>query len=159
MIYNKNTIKYKKKGFVLNKNSKDFLSKKASKFDWEDVLNSQMALQSAYHVDLNAKGKDKCRLIKDMAFSCESELHEMLQCVSWRDWSDNDDIDEDGVKEELRDSFQFFVNLMLVMKMSPEELFERIKSKQNKNWDRISSNYSEHINSKDSDGSDYSNAI
>ena len=53
------------------------------------------------------------------------------------------------LKEELRDVFQFFLNMMLITDMTPEELFKLVKEKQQINWNRIKNDYGERVENQE----------
>lgn len=80
--------------------------------------------------------------IKDMVLGMSSELHELLNEVSWKPWTSGTPyINEDLYRKELVDVFHFFLNLMLAVDMSPTELYEMYAAKNKINAERQLSDY------------------
>lgn len=114
--------------------------------DFNSVMESQKKLQKAYKVLPLKDETDRNAKLKDMLFSLEDELHECLREFDWRSWTvSNGRMNKDRVKDELRDAFQFFVNCMLIVGMTPEELFSRTEEKQIVNWRRLENSYSDRL--------------
>ena len=113
--------------------------------EFKKALQGQEQLQHAYGINCHARDKERNEVLKDYIFCAEDELHEMLRSFAWRSWSNKNDYNSDRVKEELRDVFQFILNMMLVTDTSPEELFKLVSEKQAVNWRRIQNGYGERI--------------
>lgn len=117
--------------------------------DFDNALKAQEQLQLAYGINCHAKGKERNEVLKDYIFCATDELHEALRSFAWRSWSTKEDYNSDRVKEELRDAFQFFLNMMLITDMTPEELFKLVKEKQQVNWNRIKNDYGERVENQE----------
>ena len=113
--------------------------------DFDDIMKSQEELQKAYGLFPIKDDRDRNEKLKDMMFCLEDELHEAMHEFAWRSWTTSGDMNVHRVKEELRDAFQFFVNCMLILDMTPEELMFMVKDKQQINWHRIKSDYQDRI--------------
>ena len=118
-------------------------------FDFNDIMESQEKLQEAYGLLPLKNGRDRNEKLKDMMFCMEDELHEAMHEFAWRSWTSSDNMNTYRVKEELRDAFQFFVNCMLFIGITPEELMVMVKDKQKINWQRIESGYQDRIANED----------
>lgn len=103
------------------------------------MLKKQEDLQRIYihisPVDIK-ENYDRIVFIRDMILALTDELHEALNETGWKPWASSDHINEEAFKNELVDAWHFFMNLMLVAKMSPEELYIRYLRKHEKNKDR-----------------------
>lgn len=79
--------------------------------------------------------------IKDMVLALENETHEMLQEIGWKPWATSRHINIEGMKSELVDMFQFFMNLCFAGGMDSEELIIRHENKLQINYQRADSDY------------------
>ena len=78
-------------------------------------------------------GTDRIQFFKEMRLALEAELQEAMDEMGWKIWATSNHWTEDAVKGELVDAWHFFMNLLLVADMTPEELFERYMKKHNVN--------------------------
>jgi dimeric dUTPase (all-alpha-NTP-PPase superfamily) len=85
--------------------------------------------------------EERVQFIKDMVLAAEDELHEALAEVGWKPWATSRHINEEAFKGELVDLFHFFMNLCLVVKMTPQELHERYAEKRERNIKRQQRGY------------------
>lgn len=85
--------------------------------------------------------EERVQFIKDMVLAAEDELHEALAEVGWKPWATSRHINEEAFKGELVDLFHFFMNLCLVVKMTPQELHERYAEKRGRNIKRQQEGY------------------
>ena len=83
----------------------------------------------------------KVKFIAEQVLAATDELHEALDEVGWKSWASSNHVNEEAFKGELVDAFHFFMNLMGVVKMSPEELIERYFRKAKKNLARQEAGY------------------
>lgn len=79
--------------------------------------------------------------IKDMVLALEDELHEMLQEIGWKPWATSRHINREGMKSELVDVFQFFMNLCFAAGMDSNELLMRHSEKLRVNYKRAEDGY------------------
>lgn len=101
-------------------------------FDLQEKLQSGTYGASPGDLDPDAK----IQFIKDMHIALTDELHEALAETGWKPWASSNHINEEAFKSELVDAFHFFMNLCLVVKMAPDELFHKYKAKREKNIKR-----------------------
>ncbi len=93
-------------------------------------------------VDLTNKKTQQ--LLRDLALRGVEEVFEAVQHL--RNWkphklSESDDFDRAAFKEEMVDSFNYFLSLLIIMGVTPDELFEAYVNKDRVIHDRIKSNY------------------
>lgn len=112
----------------------------------EEMLRMQEELQRKYSL-ISPKDlpDDKAiDFVRTMVLAAEDELHEALRETPWKPWSKSAawtrDM-HDRYQDELVDVFHFFMNLMLVVDMSAEELFKRYLRKNSINHDREDNGY------------------
>lgn len=110
-------------------------------FNIDTLLTKQKALQEAYKTYPIKDDKMRNNVLCDHIFGLQSELFEALREFDWKKWSASSDMDVDRVKNELRDAFQFFLNCMLTIDMTPDELYTMTLDKQKVNWQRLNNNY------------------
>lgn len=79
--------------------------------------------------------------IKDMVLACEDELHEALGEVGWKPWATSRHVNREAYVGELVDALHFFVNLCLVVGVTPHELFDRYMEKRARNAARQAAGY------------------
>lgn len=83
----------------------------------------------------------RVQFIKDMVLAAEDELHELLGEVGWKPWATSRHINEEEYKGELVDLLHFFLNLCLVVNMTPDELHTRYVEKRTRNKLRQAEGY------------------
>lgn len=76
-----------------------------------------------------------------MKTALDDELHEMIKEIGWKPWATSRHINMEGVKSELVDAFQFFMNLCFAAKMDSNELMIRHAEKLKKNYERAGNGY------------------
>jgi hypothetical protein len=77
--------------------------------------------------------EERAQFIKDMVLALEDELHEALGEVGWKPWAESRHVNRDAYMGELIDAFHFFMNLMLVVDMTADELFLGYMEKRQRN--------------------------
>jgi len=111
----------------------------------EEMLKLQAELQERF-IGTHPRHLTKDDLkdyVRTMVLATTDELHEALREIPWKPWSaavftaDR----EDQYKDELVDAFHFFMNLMLIVDMTAEELFRRYLLKNGVNHGRIDDGY------------------
>lgn len=107
------------------------------------MYEAQRALQiEAYGADpTTLTGDEAVQFIKDMNLALQDELHELLGEVGWKPWATSRHINHDMAKAELVDAWHFFMNLMLILGMTPDELFDRYMEKRKRNSERQEEGY------------------
>lgn len=71
----------------------------------------------------------------------EDELHEALAETGWKPWATSKHINREAYASEIVDAFHFFMNLMLVVDISVDELLEKYFEKRGLNEKRQSDGY------------------
>ena len=83
----------------------------------------------------------KVQFLKDMVYALEDELHELMGEVGWKPWATSRHVNEPAARAELVDAWHFFMNLMLVLEMTPEDLEHLYFEKRAKNQKRQREGY------------------
>jgi hypothetical protein len=110
-------------------------------------LNSAFGRQADFQRHINSHPEsmedpeERIQYIKDMLLALENEGHEMLQEIGWKPWATSRHINTEGVKSELVDMFQFFMNLCFVANMDAGELIIRHANKLQINYERANTGY------------------
>ena len=93
-------------------------------------------------------GRELHQFINQMILALHEEAVEIMRESAYKNpdfvpfgWKKNQIFNEDLFKEELVDMLHFFVNLCLVVNMSPDELFNRYCNKNKENHTRQENNY------------------
>ena len=116
----------------------------------EYMFKMQKAFQD--RVDQRYKStdlKERAAFLRDHFVFCNQEMQEMLYEIPffkhWKDYSKmtDEEIEEayDKAKEELIDAWHFFINIMLGLGMTAEELFTRYLDKHKENIRRQDEGY------------------
>lgn len=104
----------------------------------QDELQTKINGISPMHID----GEEaKVEYIRNMTLALLDEMHEALNETGWKPWASSNHINEEAFKNELVDAFHFFMNLMLVVDMTPSELYIRYRRKREKNIKRQDDGY------------------
>lgn len=106
-------------------------------------------LQSQHMLQINSFGNDPKELnmeqqiewIRWNTLALEDELHEALAETGWKPWATSKHVNREAFVGELVDAFHFFMNLMLVVDCSAEELADRYFAKRDKNAKRQANGY------------------
>lgn len=110
---------------------------------FSNALDAQLELQK------NAYGNDPSTLetneqldwIRWNTLALEDELHEALAETGWKPWAKSKHVNRDAFVGELVDAFHFFMNLMLVVDCSAEELLDKYFQKRRVNQQRQADGY------------------
>lgn len=116
----------------------------------EYMFKMQKAFQD--RVDQRYKStdlKERAAFLRDHFVFCNQEMQEMLYEIPffkhWKDYSKmtDEEIEEayDRAKEEIIDAWHFFINIMLGLGMTAEELFARYLDKHKENIRRQDEGY------------------
>jgi hypothetical protein len=108
-----------------------------------ETFESQADLQRALnnHPETMEDPEELIQYIKDMTYALEDELHEMTGEIGWKPWATSRHVNREGVKSELVDAFQFFMNLCFAVGMTADELMIRHGNKLETNFKRIQDGY------------------
>lgn len=91
----------------------------------DTMLHAQRLLQEESFGVVFDGQSDTVRIaqFKENVLALTNELHEALGEMSWKSWQTGVYLNRDAVKKELVDAWHFFMNLMLHVGMTPDELF------------------------------------
>jgi len=106
-------------------------------------------LKAQRHLQVKAYGSDpyegsevqRINFMKDMKLALEAELQELMDEIGWKPWASSRHINREAAVGELVDVWHFFMNFMLVLNVSPAELYERYMEKRTKNIIRQKDGY------------------
>lgn len=100
---------------------------------FNDRLTVMLAAQRAVATDVQADPagftdpEERIEYIRAMTLAVIAELHEMLNEIGWKPWATSRHVNEDAAFGELRDAWQFLMNLMFAVTLAPpEELAARL---------------------------------
>ena len=80
--------------------------------------------------------------LKELFYRIVTELVEASECLKSKPWKVSEIlVDVDHLKEEISDSFHFFLELCICLGIAPEELFQLYFKKHEVNSWRIKTNY------------------
>lgn len=107
------------------------------------MFGEQRQLQiKSYGKDPSAlEGEERIQFIKDMKLALDDELAEFLAEVGWKPWASSRHVNVEPAQGELVDVFHFFMNLCMVVGLTPEALHEKYMLKRQKNADRQRDGY------------------
>ena len=106
---------------------------------FERQADLQRALNN--HPEDKVDPEELIQFIKDMVYALEDELHELTAEIGWKPWATSRHVNREGVKSELVDAFQFFMNLCFSVGLSADELLIRHSNKLEVNYKRIQDGY------------------
>ena len=109
-----------------------------------EMLELQRELQNnTYGIDpsvITAQGD--MSFIKDMVIAATDELHEVLGETRWKPWTTGPrTVNVENYKKEMVDLFHFFMNLMLAVDMTADELYDMYRFKRQVNIKRQEDGY------------------
>ncbi len=108
----------------------------------EAMMHAQGKFQESLDYDFEEMSdKGRIEFIKDMVLALTDELHEALGEVGWKPWATSKHINRDAYVGELVDAWHFFMNLLLVVGVSPDEFSVKYHAKLQKNYDRQQEGY------------------
>lgn len=117
----------------------DFIDRLGEMFERQDALQ-----MGAYEPHTSPRDFDmlaKLEFIKTNVLAATDELHEALGETGWKPWATSKHINVDAYKAELIDAWHFFMNLCIVVDMTPEELYQGYLAKREKNIKRQQEGY------------------
>lgn len=90
-----------------------------------ELIAAQRDLQLRLGNDVTKMSTEQqIEFIKSNVLACTDELHEALAETGWKPWATSRHINAEAFFGELRDAWQFLVNMMLVVQPDPEALAE-----------------------------------
>lgn len=111
--------------------------------DLEDMLAMQRELQKEYtgQDPVTLLPEAKMEYIRSQSLALTDEIHEVLAETGWKPWASSNHINLEAYKREMVDAWHFFMNLMLVVGMTADDLAQGYDEKQKLNWKRIKDGY------------------
>jgi len=109
-----------------------------------DLFEAQIKIQElAYGKDPRdiTDEKERIQFIRDMREALEAELQEMIDETGWKPWQTSNHVNEAAAQGEMADVMLFFINLCLVLNLSPEDLADKTFEKMKRNLDRQLAGY------------------
>jgi dimeric dUTPase (all-alpha-NTP-PPase superfamily) len=102
------------------------------------MLNMQSELQERFYGQRmeDLTGEERIQKFKEMYIALVDELHEALGEMGWKAWATSKHFREPAVQGELIDAWHFFMNLLLLAHVDPEQLFQAYMAKNAKNKQR-----------------------
>lgn len=79
--------------------------------------------------------------IKDMTLAAIVELTEILNETPWKPWKKNQELNSQRYKEEIADLMHFVINLCIVARIEPDELYRLYMDKNKVNIERKQGGY------------------
>lgn len=109
----------------------------------ELMLTAQREMQEGtYGYNFEAMPtEERIQFIKNMVLALTDELHELLGETGWKPWATNKFIHNHEYRKELIDAWHFFMNLMIVVGMTTDELYEGYFAKREVNIQRQLAGY------------------
>jgi NTP pyrophosphatase (non-canonical NTP hydrolase) len=107
--------------------------------DLTNLFEAQIKIQTlAYGKDPRdiTDPAERVQFIRDMREALEAELQEMIDETGWKPWATSKHVNQDAAQGEMADVLLFFINLCLVLHLSPELLAEKTFEKMQRNLDR-----------------------
>ncbi len=83
----------------------------------------------------------KTQWIKQYALALSQELAEAVDCVPWKHWKKNQELNLPHLREELVDCFHFLISLSQVAGMSAQDVFDLYAHKNQVNHERQQTGY------------------
>lgn len=83
----------------------------------------------------------KMDYLRTQFLALEDELHEAMAETGWKPWATSNHINREAFKSELVDAWHFFMNLMLAVGMTADELFHGYVEKSALNRTRQADGY------------------
>lgn len=110
-------------------------------FTLQDQMQRENFGASPDDIATQGSPEERIAFYKDMHIAIISELQEALDEMGWKPWATSKHFNEAAVQGELVDAFHFFMNLCMVARLEPEQLFDKYLAKRQKNIDRQNAGY------------------
>lgn len=107
-----------------------------------ELLEKYRDIEGLPELPVDIDTKEGQRILKDFKWRVVEELGEAANCLKNKPWKQTHVLtDREHYYEELIDAFHFFIELFLVLGLSPEEVWTLYFKKQEVNKFRQRSNY------------------
>lgn len=117
----------------------DFIDRLGEMFERQDAL--QIGAYEPHTSPRDFTQEAKIAFIQTNILALTDELHEALGETGWKPWATSKHINVAAYKGELIDAWHFFMNLCIVVGMTPEELYMGYLVKRGKNIKRQEEGY------------------
>lgn len=105
-----------------------------------DKLDDIFRLQKEFHESLvksrHLEGFSPEEWIQKQTLAMMSELAELIDEVNFKWWKNKKPVNSQAVKEELADILHFYISMCLQAGMTPEELYQIYRAKNEENFRR-----------------------
>lgn len=105
------------------------------------MVESQRMVQEGYGHTFPKSPEETMRYLTEMAYSLEDEVHEAMGETGWKSWTSSNHINREEFMGEMADAFLFFMNMMLAVGMTSDDLIERVAKKQDNSFKRQKDGY------------------
>lgn len=107
------------------------------------LLESQKALQERTfgHDFANMTTEERVAFIAWNAYALEDEIHEATDEIGWKPWATSKHINRKEFVGEMVDALQFWMNMVLAVGVTEDEILERYKAKREVNVKRQMGGY------------------
>lgn len=111
---------------------------------FEELFRMQRALNQRIGVNTDAMSpEEKTKWILNYSRAMTQELAELTDSVPWKWWAKYQQLDEQNARVEVVDLFHFLISSAQVLGMSAEDVFNAYVKKNEVNFKRQESGYSE----------------
>ena len=107
-------------------------------FRMQKALNARIGV----HTD-DMTDEEKTRWVLNYCRAMNQELAELTDSVPWKWWAKYQKLDEQNARVEVVDLFHFLISLAQVLGMSADDVFEAYMKKNEVNFQRQDSGYTE----------------
>ena len=109
-----------------------------------ELFRMQQALNERIGVKLgNLSDEEKTHWVLEYSRAMSQEIAELTDSVPWKWWAKYQKLDEQNARVEVVDLFHFLISLAQVLGMSADDVFEAYVKKNEVNFQRQESGYSE----------------
>ena len=107
-------------------------------FDMQKALNQRIGVETE-----SMDEAQKTQWVLNYARAMGQELAELTDSVPWKWWAKYQKLDEQNARVEVVDLFHFLISLAQVLGMSADDVFEAYMKKNEVNFQRQDSGYTE----------------
>tara|TARA_B100000676_G_C17601256_1_gene592069 strand:- start:80 stop:460 length:381 start_codon:yes stop_codon:yes gene_type:complete len=109
-----------------------------------ELFRMQQALNERIGVKLgNLSDEEKTHWVLQYSRAMSQEIAELTDSVPWKWWAKYQKLDEQNARVEVVDLFHFLISLAQALGMSADDVFEAYVKKNEVNFQRQESGYSE----------------
>ena len=110
----------------------------------QEMFRMQAELNKRIGVDTsNMSEEDQQKWVLNYTRAMTQELAELVDSVPWKWWAKYQEFDKQNAKVEVADLFHFLISLAQVLDMKPEDIYSVYLQKNEVNFKRQDSGYTE----------------